>query len=153
MFWYFKNATALLWGLHDLTLFGCKSEAITIKMKSTQKIETIMSLKGDTEARSFCASKEAPVRSIKSFGDTDGLLGKNNYRFVDRLFYDSMTQLSPLLLCCFKNGPTPASCIIYFQPFQTNSITVLQQIYVENVHPVYGARIRTHDLGNMSLLP
>ena len=83
-----------------------------------------MSLKGDTEARSFCASKEAPVRSIKSFGDTDGLLGKNNYRFVDRLFYDSMTQLSPLLLCCFKNGPTPASCIIYFQSFQTNSITV-----------------------------
>ena len=36
--------------------------------------------------------------------------------------------------------------------FQTH-ITILQQITVKNVHPVYGARIQTHDLWNMSLLP
>ena len=39
-----------------------------------------------------------------------------------------------------------------FSSFQTN-ITILQQINVKNVHPVYGARIRTHDLWNMSLVP
>ena len=36
--------------------------------------------------------------------------------------------------------------------FQTH-ITILQQITVKNVHPVYGARIKTHNLWNMSLLP
>ena len=28
----------------------------------------------------------------------------------------------------------------------------LQQIYVKNVHPVYGAGIQTHDLQDMSLI-
>ena len=32
-----------------------------------------------------------------------------------------------------------------FVSFQTN-ITILRQIHVNNVHPVYGARIRTHHL-------
>ena len=31
--------------------------------------------------------------------------------------------------------------------------TFLQQIYVKNVHPVYGAGIWTHNLQNKSLLP
>ena len=39
-----------------------------------------------------------------------------------------------------------------FLAFQTN-ITILQQINVKNVHPVYGAGIQAHDLWNMSLLP
>ena len=29
----------------------------------------------------------------------------------------------------------------------------IQQIYVKNIHPLYGAMIRTHDLRNMILLP
>ena len=37
--------------------------------------------------------------------------------------------------------------------FQANINTIFQQINVKNVHPVYGAGIRTHDLQNMSLLP
>ena len=53
----------------------------------------------------------------------------------------------------FKNWPTPASFSFIFGLFQTNIITILQQIYVKNVHPVYGAGIRTHDLWNVSLFP
>ena len=39
-----------------------------------------------------------------------------------------------------------------FLSFQIH-ITILQQIYVKNVHPVYGAWIRIQDLQDMSLLP
>ena len=45
----------------------------------------------------------------------------------------------------FINVPTRL-----FSAFQTN-IKFLQQIYVKNVHPVYGAGIWTNDLHNMSL--
>ena len=37
--------------------------------------------------------------------------------------------------------------------FKKNINTILQQIHVKNVHPVYGPGIRTHDLHNVSLLP
>ena len=47
------------------------------------------------------------------------------------------------LMFFLKNGPTSASFIAYFRSFQTNIITILQQIYV---HPVYGAGIRTNNL-------
>ena len=52
---------------------------------------------------------------------------------------------------CFFNGPSPA-CFIYFRLFE-QTLQFLQQINLKNVHPVYGAGIRTHDLHNMSLLP
>ena len=52
----------------------------------------------------------------------------------------------------FLNGPTPASFSFIFGLFK-QTLQSLQQIYVNNVHPVYGARIRTHDLWNMSLFP
>ena len=52
-----------------------------------------------------------------------------------------------------KNGPSPASFSFIFGLFQTNINTILQQINVKNVHPVYGTGIRTHDLQNVSLLP
>ena len=59
-----------------------------------------------------------------------------------------------LLYVFLKNGPTPASFIIYFFGlFKQTSLQFLQQINVKNVHPVYGAGIQTHDLWNMSLLP
>ena len=54
----------------------------------------------------------------------------------------------------FKNGPTPASFSFIFGPFQTNIITIFTtNIWGKNVHPVYGAGIRTHDLWNVSLFP
>ena len=52
-----------------------------------------------------------------------------------------------------KNGPSPASFSFIFGLFQTNINTILQQINVKNVHPVYGTGIRTHDLKIVSLLP
>ena len=50
----------------------------------------------------------------------------------------------------FKNGPSPASFSFIFGLFQTNINTILQQIYVKNVHPVYSTRIRTHDRQDVS---
>ena len=41
--------------------------------------------------------------------------------------------------------PWPLLSII-FGLFKQTSLQILQQIYVKNVHPVYGARIRTQDL-------
>ena len=49
-----------------------------------------------------------------------------------------------------KNGPTPASFLFIFGLFK-QTLQFLQ--YVKNVHPVYGAGIRTHDLQNVSLFP
>ena len=51
-----------------------------------------------------------------------------------------------------KNGPTPASYSFIFV-FSNKHYNFLQQINVKIVLPVYGARIRTHNLQNMSLLP
>ena len=51
---------------------------------------------------------------------------------------------------CFLNGPSAAS----FSSFQTN-ITILTSNICEKIydHPIYGARIWTHDLQNASVLP
>ena len=40
-----------------------------------------------------------------------------------------------------------------FLVFLNKQYNFLQQIYVKNVNPVYGARIRTHNLWNVSLFP
>ena len=50
-------------------------------------------------------------------------------------------------------GQPPASFSFIFGLFKQISLQFLQQIYVKNVHPVYGAGIRTHDLQNVSLFP
>ena len=47
--------------------------------------------------------------------------------------------------------PQPLLSFI-FGLFKQTSLQLLQKIYVKNVHPVYGAGIRTHNLHNMSLL-
>ena len=52
----------------------------------------------------------------------------------------------------FKNWAIPGLFLIYFCLYKQN-ITFLQQINVKNVHPEYGARIRTDNLKDMSLLP
>ena len=53
-----------------------------------------------------------------------------------------------------KNGPNPASFSFIFGLFQTNNtIFTTNQCEKCHVHPVSGARIRTHDLWNVSLLP
>ena len=61
----------------------------------------------------------------------------------------------------FINGPSflkwanPRLFFIYFRSFQANNTynRILQQINEKYVHPVYSARIRTHDLWNISRLP
>ena len=45
----------------------------------------------------------------------------NKYIFLRKAFF---IRLGKLGRCFFKNGPTPASLIIYFQSFQTNTITI-----------------------------
>ena len=57
-----------------------------------------------------------------------------------------------LIVDFFKNGPTSASFSFLFSLFK-QTIQFLQQINVKNVHPVYSARIRTHDLSTISRLP
>ena len=52
-----------------------------------------------------------------------------------------------------KNGPTPASFPFIFGLFKRTLLQFLQQINVKNVHPVFGAGIRTHNLMIPSLLP
>ena len=49
-------------------------------------------------------------------------------------------------------GP-PRPLFNLFSVFFKQTIQILHQSNVKNVHPVYGAGIRTHDLWNMSLLP
>ena len=69
-------------------------------------------------------------------------------------FLVTIMKLFPLVANFFlKKWANPASFSFIFGLFQTNINTILQQINVKNVHPVYGTGIRTHDLLNMSLLP
>ena len=51
-----------------------------------------------------------------------------------------------------KNWAIPGLFSVYFRLFK-QILQFLQQICVKNVHPAYGAGIRTHDLNIMSLLP
>ena len=50
-----------------------------------------------------------------------------------------------------RNGSFSA-LFVYFRLFK-QTLQFLQDINVKNIHPVYGAGIRTHNLRNMSLLP
>ena len=43
--------------------------------------------------------------------------------------------------------------ILVFSRLFKQTLQFLQQIYVKNVHPVYGASIRTHNLQDVSLFP
>ena len=51
--------------------------------------------------------------------------------------------------CFFKKWAIPD---LFFGLFK-QTLQFLQQINVKNIHPVYGAGIRTHNLKNTSLLP
>ena len=69
----------------------------------------------------------------------------------------SIMQSDNFLICkfikiVFLNGPSPGLYLIYFRLFE-QTLQFLQQINVKNVHAVYGAGVRTHNLWNMSLLP
>ena len=52
----------------------------------------------------------------------------------------------------FKKWSIPGLFFVYFSLIK-QILQYLQQIYVQNVHPVYGVGIRTHDFRHMSLLP
>ena len=51
----------------------------------------------------------------------------------------------------FKKWANPGLFFMFGLFKQT--IQFLQQINVKNIHPIYGAGIRTHDLSNMSRVP
>ena len=51
-----------------------------------------------------------------------------------------------------KKGQPRPLFRLFFGLFK-QTLQFLQQIYVKNVHPVYGAGIRTHDLWNVNLFP
>ena len=52
----------------------------------------------------------------------------------------------------FKKMGHPRSPFRLFQVFFKQTIQILHQIYVKNVHPVSGAGVQTHNLLIMSLL-
>ena len=53
----------------------------------------------------------------------------------------------------FFKWANPGLFFVYLQSFQTNITIFTTNICEKNVHPVYGAGIRTHDLRNVSLFP
>ena len=66
------------------------------------------------------------------------------------------TELWQLPVCefFFKKWSSPASFIVYFWAFSNkHHYNFYSKLMWKNVHPVYGAGIRTHDLQNRSLLP
>ena len=82
-----------------------------------------------------------------------------NEKKMDRISFFSLSKhfvfrsdFARSLFVFLKNGQSPASFIIYFRSFQTNT-TIFTTIYVKNVHPVSSTGIRTHYLLNVSLLP
>ena len=50
----------------------------------------------------------------------------------------------------FLKRAIPGLFFVYFRLFK-QTLQFLQQINVKNVHPVYGAGIRTHELRNISV--
>ena len=56
------------------------------------------------------------------------------------------------LATLFKKWAISGLFFVYLRLFK-QTLPFLQQINVKNVHPVFGAEIRTHNLRNMSLLP
>ena len=52
----------------------------------------------------------------------------------------------------FKNMGQPRPLFVYFRCFETNN-TIFTTNQCENIHPVYGAGIWTHNLLNMSCHP
>ena len=77
------------------------------------------------------------------------LLWKFPTRRVSLLCFD-------ILRSFFTKTGQPGLFCIYFQPFSNKQYNFLQQIYVKkcpNVHPVYGAGIRTHNILNMMSSP
>ena len=52
----------------------------------------------------------------------------------------------------FKKWSIPGLFFMYFRLFK-RTFQFVRQMYLKTVHPVYGTRIPTHNLENMSLLP
>ena len=78
----------------------------------------------------------------------------NNKAYLDREDNKCPIQCSKqkkILVQFLKNGQTRPR-LIYFGLFK-QTIQFLQKIDVKDVHPEYGAEIRTHNLSNMSWHP
>ena len=56
-------------------------------------------------------------------------------------------------LLFLKNGTTPASFFVYLSVFSNKQYNFFNKLMWKNVHPVYGAGIRNHNLSNISRHP
>ena len=76
--------------------------------------------------------------------------GVKIFHFSSEIVFGQLLQIFGYFLLV-----TLITCLffIYFRLFKQTSLQFLQQIYVKNVHPVYGAGIQTQDPQDMSLLP
>ena len=52
-----------------------------------------------------------------------------------------------------KKWANPCIFVVYFRSLKQTSLQFYNKYMWKNVHPVYGAGIRTHDLQIMSLFP
>ena len=90
------------------------------------------------------------IRQVKLFA-TGGRKQLAAQRHIS-LFQSFSFCLCSIYIIFLKKWANPGLFFIYFRLFK-HTLQFLQQINVKNVHPVYGAGIRTHNLWNMSLLP
>ena len=63
--------------------------------------------------------------------------------------YDRLDIHVKIIFLFFENGPFPASCSFIY----TIYYNLYKKINVKNIHPVYGAGFRTHDLQDIRILP
>ena len=82
-----------------------------------------------TTSKSHFIQLPVETRSLKVSGPQQ--VNRNFSILQNRIVFEKMDQ--------------PGLFFIYFQSFKSN-ITILQQINVKNIHPVYCAGIRTHNL-------
>ena len=68
------------------------------------------------------------------------------------IFSKSCPKSCCISLIFFKNGPIPASFSFIFGLFK-QTLQFYNKYMWKNVHPVYGAGIRTHNIWKVSLLP
>ena len=76
---------------------------------------------------------------------------KKNKKMIIQYAYLNTSKESCILYIRMKSlkFAIPGPFLFIFK----QTLQFLQQIYVINVHPLYGAGIRTHNLLDMSLLP
>ena len=90
------------------------------------------------------------VTSVLTSRQTAAQIAKQMQRIL--IYFITGSTTVQLTFCFLKNRPTPASFCL-FSTFSNNQYNFYKKSIRKNVHPLYGAGIRTPDLSNMSRLP